>query len=220
VRATLPDVAYRVLTPEERFRLILAAGGRNDDTELDRLAGTSPRVSRTLPDYYPYVEAFQELTHQAYLEALDFAGHFFESLYMADAHAGYEPRRAVGDRRPTGETRLLDTAFAAGYLLKTKAAGWTRFCDRLGVPPFLLWEALPGYDRVRRAVKAADGLAFDAKGFHRWRDGMHRKRGRDGADDAGPLREVTPEAETDRIEAMFWERVAWWGGPAGPSGRR
>ena len=31
---------YGLLTPEERFRLILAAGGRGDEAEQDRLVST------------------------------------------------------------------------------------------------------------------------------------------------------------------------------------
>ena len=37
---------YSNLTPEERFRLILAAGGRNDDAERDRLVRASQGSSR------------------------------------------------------------------------------------------------------------------------------------------------------------------------------
>jgi hypothetical protein len=91
---------------------------------------------------------------------------------------------------------------AAGFLLKTKTAGWTGFCDRLHVPPFLLWSVMPEYDRVQRALRAADGLAFDPEGFRRWRD---RVRPKDE-----PAREelvFTAESEADKAEAAFRERV-------------
>jgi hypothetical protein len=30
---------------------------------------------------------------------------------------------------------ILDIAYAAGYMLKAKAAGWETFCSRMNVPP-------------------------------------------------------------------------------------
>lgn len=59
-------------------------------------------------------------------------------------------------------------ALACGYMLKAKADGWKLFCERLHVPPFVLMDELPGFSRVRRAIKSADNAAFTEEGFLRW----------------------------------------------------
>ncbi len=250
---SIPSTSYRTFTPEERFRLILAAGGRNDDAERDRLVGASPRVARTLPDYYPFVEAFQEITLHSFMELLDLAAHFTEALAHADACEIYlsdddpdeddpdegdadegemgeegtndgtdgpdtpddqpaaEPPPADAGKPPT-ERRMLDTAFAAGFMLKTKAAGWTVFCNRLNVPPLLLWSVLPGYERLQRALALADHAAFDADEFQLWWEGVCRRMDPGGSKPALLRRRYTAEAEADATEAAFRERVKWWGG--------
>jgi hypothetical protein len=194
VRVTLPATAYRTLTPEERFRLLLAAGGRDDDAERDRLVGASPRVGRSLPDYYPYSQAFQELTLQTYMELHELAAQLLETLALtdacepddvpedeevSDAPSPYPPDSAEAE--PSEWERHLELAFVAGYILKTKTAGWAAFCDRLSVPPLLLWTAMPGYDRLERAWKVSEKVAYDAEGFGRWRDRMRQKRDPDGS---------------------------------------
>jgi hypothetical protein len=201
---TLAPTNYRLFTPEERFRLILAAGGRDDDAERDRLVGASARVARTLPDYFSHAQAFQEVTLHAFLELLQLAGHLLESLAQADAG---DPDDDEDDGNLSSGRRLLDLAFVAGFLIKTKMAGWTLFCDRLGVPPFLLWRTFPGHDRLERAHKMAEQVAFEPEGFTAWRC---RVRPRDVP--AGPESTFTAESEADQLEAAFRERVKWWGG--------
>jgi hypothetical protein len=193
-----------LFTPEERFRLILAAGGRGDDVERDRMSAASSRIARTVPDYFPHAQAFQELTLQAFLEFHNLAGNLLDSLYMADGETLVEDD---ADGTPSPGRRLLDMAFVAGFVLKTKTAGWRLFCDRLCVPPFLLWETLPGYDRLERALKTAEHVAFEPEGFAAWRD---RVRPRDVP--AGLEPAITAESEADQIEATLRERVKWWGG--------
>jgi hypothetical protein len=102
VRLALQAAGYRALSPEERFRLILAAGDRDDEVERDRLVGASPRVGCSLPDYYPFSQAFQEVTLQTYMELLDLSAHFFDALHFADA----QPL----DEDDANARRLLDIA--------------------------------------------------------------------------------------------------------------
>jgi hypothetical protein len=91
------------------------------------------------------------------MEFHNLAGHLFDSLYLADGESLAEDD---ADGMSSPGRRLLDMAFVAGYMLKTKTTGWKLFCDRLCVPPFLLWETLPGYDRLERAWKTAEHVAF------------------------------------------------------------
>jgi len=64
--------------------------------------------------------------------------------------------------------RSLDIALAAGNVFRTKADGWKLFCERLNVPPFLVWNVVPGLDRLTRALAVTDNAAFVAEGFLRW----------------------------------------------------
>ena len=53
----------------------------------------------------------------------------------------------------------------------------------------------------------AETVAFDLEDFRRWRDRVWPK------DEAvRTALEFTAESEADKTEAMFRERVAWWGG--------
>jgi hypothetical protein len=152
-----------------------------------------------LPDYYPQAQAFQELTLQTFMALLDMAGLYFEAFYLADA-----------DGPATDEThsrRLVDMAYAAGYMLRTKFAGWKQFCETLSVPPDLCWSVLPGYDRFQRALKMSEHSAFDANGFDRWRE---RIRPTDAP--TGAMPPFTAQAEAEKTAAAFRDRVKRWDG--------
>jgi hypothetical protein len=49
------------LAPEERFRLILAAGARGDEAERDRLRHSGERITLRMEDHAPWAHAFDEL---------------------------------------------------------------------------------------------------------------------------------------------------------------
>jgi hypothetical protein len=84
---------------------------------------------------------------------------------------------------------------------------WKLFCERMTVPPFALWESLPSFDRLQRALKLAERAAFTPEGFLLW------------------LNDIWPAGETKRTEVSltvegvaaateetFRKRVEWWGG--------
>jgi len=52
---------YKSLTPKERFQLILAASGRGDEAERDRLVRAGDRIHLSMQDHAPYADAFNEL---------------------------------------------------------------------------------------------------------------------------------------------------------------
>jgi hypothetical protein len=74
----------------------------------------------------------------------------------------------AGSEAPTTADRLFALALAAGFILKTKADGWKLFCRRMTIPPFTLWERLPGFARFKRALARAEEAAFVPEGFLRW----------------------------------------------------
>jgi hypothetical protein len=215
---------YGTLTPEERFRLILAANGRGDEVEKGRLAGAGERISFTMPDHAPLGFAFHELSLLIYIELMDTAALFTHALDCADAFAADE---AEGEERPEAEgpapagkgaqkrpqsERLLDVAYATGFMLRTKADGWKLFCERLNVPAFQVWElgALPGFDRLQRALSLAERTAFSPEDFLRW---LNRTRPK-----GSPERTDVPwtvEGIAAATESLFREQAAWWNGEVG-----
>jgi hypothetical protein len=210
---------YKLLTPEERFRLILAASGRGDDAERERLVRASGRIHLTMPDYSPYANALQDISLMIFIELLAESAQFLWASALADqeddrdaATRGEADPDMDDDEPETAELefaneRKLRLALAAGYVLRTKAEGWKQFCERWDNPPFLLWEDLPGFDRFQSALKLTDVMAFTAEGFLRWlnkvRPAAHL-----------PITEVpvTAERTADDVERAFQIRIEWWSG--------
>jgi alkylhydroperoxidase family enzyme len=192
----------------------LAAGGRGDDAERERLLAAAVRKMCTIPDHYAFATAFDEVSLLVFVELLDGAACFLEWLDRADAfdplddeaerEGGETDPEANGDRsEKPARQRSLDLALAAGHILKAKFPGWQKFCRGWGAEPFVLWEGLPGMDRLRRALDLAERAAFTPEGFLQWANS------------------VRPEGEPERAAvaltaegaaAMFAARVEWWGG--------
>jgi len=68
----------------------------------------------------------------------------------------------------TSRQRRLNLTLAAGFVLKVKAGGWKLLCERLSVPPFVVWKGLPGFDRLERARALAEQAAFMPAGMVHW----------------------------------------------------
>ena len=92
-------------------------------------------------------------------------------------------------------------------MLRTKVDGWKLFCERLTIPPFALWEGLPGYDRLQRAQKLTENAAFDVEGFVQWLN-----RIRPAGDPERTLPPLTVAGMAAAAEKVFRERVERWGG--------
>jgi hypothetical protein len=228
---------YSSLTPEERFRLILAAGARGDKAEQDRLVNSGQRISLSVQDHAPYAHAFDELARLAFLELLEEAAHYLDLFARAgrdrdvlgdqeeedgnetaegevnsgeedksEAKAGADAEDEVAGDRCLGE-RYLDMALAAGFVLRTKAEGWQLFCGRITVPAFVLWEGLPGFDRLQHALQLSERAAFVAEGFLRWLNGI-----RPAGEPEWVTMPLTAESLAAATAEAFQERVAWWGG--------
>jgi hypothetical protein len=228
---------YAHLTPKERFRLILAARARGDQAEQDRLMSTGQRIHLSLVDHAPYAQAFDELALLIFIELLEETARYNEAFARADEvhdlfgedqeEDGDEVDEEEGDtaeeeesdakadaesveddagERPIGQ-RYLDLALAAGFVLRTKAAGWELFCERMTLPPFAVWEGLPGFDRLQRALQMAEKSAFAPEGFLRWLNAI-RPAGEPERSEV-PL---TAEGMAAAAGELFRQRVHWWGG--------
>jgi hypothetical protein len=109
---------------------------------------------------------------------------------------------------------MRDLYRAQGFLLQTKAAGWKRFCERLGFQPFGLWQYLPGCKRLQRALQLLEdteyrqGAAFDSAAMLRW---LLRVR---SPGKPLPTAEtlLSPEHFANDLDETFRLRVKWWGG--------
>jgi hypothetical protein len=227
---------YDCLTPEERFRLVLAASGRGDQAERDRLVRAGQWIKLSMQDQAPYAHAFDELALLTYLELLEEAACYLDALDWAgnardgsgdeegqaeedhceadgdeaeaeaDAKAGADRRANDARNRPSWQ-RALDLALAAGFVLRTKADGWKRFCARLSVPPFLLWQELPGFDRLQRSLALAENVAFVPEGMRCWLNAIRPA----GVPELTQV-PLTIGAVVDATEEAFRRRVQWWGG--------
>jgi hypothetical protein len=221
---------YDRLTPEERFRLIVAAGGRGDEAEATRQVNSAGTATFSTADHAPFARAFDELATLVFIELLEEAARYHDALAHADdtleffvddeaeaeesdqAEAGRdaetdaEPGENEPRERPLWQ-RSRDLALAAGYMLRTKAEGWKRFCEQLGIPAFALWRLYPGFDRLQRTLALAEKVAFAPEGFLGWLN--DRRPAGEPERTAAPL---TVEGMAAEAEAMFGERVQWWGG--------
>jgi hypothetical protein len=228
---------YDRLSAEERFRLILAAGARGDKIEQQRLVSSGQRITLSVQDHAPYAQAFDELSRLIFIELLEEAAHYCELFACVgevhddlgdeeeDEESDVEEGKAATSAEEASDARAdaestrddegdlplwqgyLDMALAAGFVLRTKADGWKLFCKRMTVPPFALWEGLPGFDRLQHALHLAEKAAFVPEGFLRW------------------LNTIRPAEEPERVEVpltveemaaateeVFRQRVEWWGG--------
>ncbi len=129
--ATRLSKHYSVLTPEERFALLLTAVARSDEVEMERIRNASRSVTILVPDTFGVAVAFKDVLALHRLERVELAGLYLEALARVDAaweqmpRAGWE--QSVAKR--SGFARFL------GYLVKINEAGLKLFCDRLGLDP-------------------------------------------------------------------------------------
>src|SRR5262245_50399752 len=102
---------YDRLTPRERLPLIMAASGRGDETERERLARSAPREEFRVPDYFGLADGIQMLALFHIIEVLKLT-----TLYWhASALLTDEDFRATAG--PDRRDRLLGTIRAFAYLL-------------------------------------------------------------------------------------------------------
>lgn len=180
---------YERLTPRERLPLILAASGRGDEVERDRLTRSAPRVLWRVTDYFGRALAFREVADIHFMEMLDLAALYLHSLVTADA------------RDEAQANRLFDAALLLGYLVRTQADGWRRFCGEYQLDPDLCWSVLPGYRTVGRAEAVAQSAAFTEEGATRY-------LAREGKTE-GQL--VTIASIAAELRRCLESRAAWWG---------
>lgn len=208
---------YNQLEPSERFRLMVAAGARGDRAEQERLSRTGGRIHLIMRDDGPWLRAWEELSTLVYVEVLEEAGKYQDAYQCLDEEEIEEASRSPLKGRLAA--RYLDLLLAQGFLLRTKVAGWELFCERQSIPPYTLWETLPGYDRLMRAFKMCEGdgdapaMAFVPEGMARFLNDLQtRHDDQDHTSDVRIEALITPEQFAGELAEIFDERVQWWGG--------
>ncbi len=226
---------YDCLTPEERCCLILAASGRGDEAERNRLVRAGRRITLSMADHAPYAHAIEELALLSFIELQEDAARYLDAFTRAgddsDWSCDKEEQTEVDDSDADGDEAVevldgkadaesadddgqrpawqqsLNLALAAGYVLRTKADGWKLFCEQMHVTPFLMWEGYPGFDRLERALGLAEKAAFVPEAMLRWLNSI-----RPAEEPALTELGLTAASVAAATEEVFRQRVGWWGG--------
>jgi hypothetical protein len=208
---------YSALTAEERFKLIVKANDRGDEAEADQLVNASKRFTFSRWDFVPYSQSFLDLALLSYIEMLHECGLFFigcERLCDAETFASTEGDEKGEKSEWTTVDRFRDMYLVQGFILKTKAAGWKLFCERLGFRPFAVWEELPGFDWFQgslRIVEGTDGRpgeAFSEDDMLGW---IKRSIDRKGTLEVVEVKLLTAEAYAGDCEEAFRKRADFHG---------
>ena len=146
---------YSELTPEESFRLILAARDRGDEAEQARLTNAAPCITRSVSALAPYAHAFRDFLFMTYIDLLEDAVTYLDANEQANYKCELFFERTANERKgkrtkatartaeePAAENseadvhkpahweQWLEAAYALGFRFKVKLAGWTLFCER------------------------------------------------------------------------------------------
>jgi hypothetical protein len=234
---------YHLLSAEERFRLILAAGARGDCPEQDRLKKAGKRIHLAMSDHAPFAQAFSDLSMLYFLVVLDDVAYFDDACRLArecppddpandeeskleddaaaecaasdDHNTGANESRGADNKHaepePTKVSEFegsMDLAHAAGFHLRTKVAGWKLFCKRMSLPPFALWQPLPGFARFKRRLDFTKRVAFVPEGMVRWLNRIRPKHAPEMTID----QLVSAARIADGLQAVFPEFVQRCGG--------
>lgn len=129
----MKDIAkqYPMLTADERFRLFVAAMGRKDEREVDRLEATCPR-KHYIADDYEYARKKMRFTVFALLSALELLRtDLLVSLALVAMLAADDDG---GGPNATSE-KAIDVFKQLMQLRRGKRDGWLQFCSQIGVDP-------------------------------------------------------------------------------------
>jgi hypothetical protein len=153
---------YDALTPWERLPLIVAAEGRGDEVECERLAHSAPRVSFCVANCWGLVQGLDLIAKQYLLGQLDLAEVYWRVMSVLD-----QPPLPGQTRRETKrEERLWRAVEVLAYRIVVQADGWREFCRQLQMDPDALLKDLTGREAVRHIETLARDLACTSKEAH------------------------------------------------------
>jgi hypothetical protein len=146
---------YGALTPWERLPLIVAAAGRGDEVEENRLAQTAPRVDFRIANCWSLVQGLDLLARHYLLVQLDNAVIYWRVMNLLDKEPLFGQTRKAKQR----EERLWRALETLAYRIVVQADGWKLFCRQLQIDPDVPLKDLPGHGAVSHVEKLARSLA-------------------------------------------------------------
>ena len=146
---------YDALTPWERLPLIVAAAGRGDKVEENRLAQTAPRVDFRIANCWGLVQGLDLLARHYLLVQLDRAVIYWRVMNLLDK----EPLFGQTRKAKQLEERLWRALETLAYRIVVQAEGWKLFCRQLQIDPDVPLKDLPGHEAVLHVEESARGLA-------------------------------------------------------------
>jgi hypothetical protein len=230
---------YHRLTAEERFRLILAASGRGDEVEQERLIRASERITLSVPDHTPFVRAFDEVALLTFIELLEAASIHHDALQWSSETAPLSEDDADeehDDTDPDGDSAEAKTDPNAG-VEPDEADGadaadddpdWEKHLDVALAAAFVLRTKAAGWQlfcarlhlppfawwQVLPGWERLQRALASAERVAFQPEGFLR-----WVNQVPPAREpertdvaLTAEAVADAIEKTFRQRVSKWGG--------
>jgi hypothetical protein len=232
---------YGCLTPEERFRLILAANGRGDEAEQERLVNAGRRITLSMFDHAPFVHAFDEIALLVFVELLAEASSYLELFHWVDDASEWDDAVAESVDDATDDEAIAipvdgdepdangDSVVAGGQKNGDKPRQIQQRRWRLALAAgFVLKVKADGWKLFCERLTIPPLATWnDLPGFERIEralaltehaaftpTGMVRWLNDVRPAEAPPLSEVslTVEGIADATAKMFQDRVAWWGG--------
>jgi hypothetical protein len=146
---------YDALTPWERLPLIVAAAGRGDKVEENRLAQTAPRVDFRIANCWGLVQGLDLLARHYLLVQLDRAVIYWRVMNLLDKEPLFGQTRKAKQR----EERLWRGVETLAYRIVVQADAWKLFCRQLQIHPDVPLKDLPGHEAVSHVEKLARNLA-------------------------------------------------------------
>ena len=231
---------YSKLTPEERFRLILAASQRDDEAERHRLTHAGQRLILAMPDHAPFSHSFAELSHQVLLELLEGAALYHDAFSLSDdcsrdcsdEEAAPERVAEEGDAENRDRAEQKPDVNADAEPEEDDPAGrptWQRILDTALGTGFILRTKMDGWKlfcqrrgfppllmwkKLPGFTRLQHALALTENAAFT-RQGMVRFMNRIRPAGKPKLTEaqlITAETYADGCEAAYLHQVEWWSG--------
>lgn len=162
---------YDQLTARERLSLLLAASGRQDAVERQRLMDSAPRESFSAPHHYGLITALVKAADTHLLSLLDVAASYWQWWGLLGWHHVSRHSQTVAGQGGVAATsalpvedkeelRLMGMVRFQGYLFITYVDGWKQFCRDWPLDPAPLLHSKPGWDMVVRTEAQARKDAY------------------------------------------------------------
>jgi hypothetical protein len=146
---------YDALTPWERLPLIVAAEGRGDEVEANRLVRSAPKLSFHIANCWGLVQGLDHLAKHYLLGQLELAVTYWRVMGILDQEPLPGETRIAKQR----EERLWRAIETLAFRFVVRADGWKLSCRQLQVDPDISLRDLHGYEAVCHMEKVARHLA-------------------------------------------------------------